>query len=469
MKNNKLHVLLLLCGLVLACNTFNICANSHTPITPGKDTTPEVWVTIFVHGIMSIQPHLTLHNIMRFIRDDVQDTIYSKTVEYMRLDPYFYLNQAMQEFGLKKIDLFDLQPGNASNAIAHIYDQVTHMTNPNTQNHYYTFGWSGLLSPSSRYQDAIRLLQELTHELKEKFWSKNIMPKIRLIGYSHGGNVCLNIAAAKNNTDPHSLVSVDELILVGVPIQTETDYLSADPIFKQIYSFYSRADRIQRIDFFSFNRIFSRRYFRSNHHFKVPKKLMHIEMKIHRLRKAKKPKKTVTTPALIHAINLNNPNVLSGRSRSLRNCSPGHLEFWFFGWSPKHYRSNFALHPLPAFVIIPYIIHCINSVKSQLKPPYPVIADIRPELNTMVIKQRKKRHFTQVFSFLSPEQLDDLKHTANQVAIDSSFEDEYEHHVENAFKKAKKYYKTYDRRKSRDGSYKRNRRMRKRNLTAIIT
>ena len=240
----------------------------------------ETWVTIFVHGIMSIQPHLTLQNVMRFIRDDVNHTVYSKTVEYMRLDPYFYLNQAMQEFGLKKIDINDLQPGHATNAIAHIYDDVTKLTAPQTDTHYYTFGWSGLLSPTNRYNDSIRLLGELTHELQEKFWDHGVFPKIRLVGYSHGGNVCLNIAAARQNTAPHSPLSIDELILVGVPIQTETDYLANDPIFKKIYHFFSQKDRIQRIDFFSFNRVFSRRYFRNSNNFKVPKKLMQIDLKI---------------------------------------------------------------------------------------------------------------------------------------------------------------------------------------------
>src|SRR5579863_8326657 len=60
--------------------------------TPTVDTKEEVWVTVFVHGIMSIQPHLTIQNVMRFVRDDVYDTVYSKTVEYMRCNPYFYLN-----------------------------------------------------------------------------------------------------------------------------------------------------------------------------------------------------------------------------------------------------------------------------------------------------------------------------------------------------------------------------------------
>ena len=301
MKNNKgwVHFLLYLyCIPALLGNSYDINAarkrkkakdvyasmQNDTQSSNVKETDEDIWVTIFVHGIMSIQPHLTIQNVMRFIRDDVHHTIYSKTVEYMRLDPYFYLNQAMQEFGLKKIDLNDLQPGHATNALAHIYDDVTKMVSPGTQSNYYTFGWSGLLSPTSRYADSIRLLEELTSELQEKYWQQGIFPKIRLVGYSHGGNVCLNLAAARQNTNKKSPISVDELILVGVPIQTETDYLANDPIFKKIYHFFSQKDRIQRIDFFSFNRVFSRRYFRNSNNFKVPKKLMQIDMKF--LRKA---------------------------------------------------------------------------------------------------------------------------------------------------------------------------------------
>jgi hypothetical protein len=434
--------------------------------TPEKESKkPETWITIFVHGIMSIQPHLSVQNFMRFIRDDVQDTIYSKTVEYMRLDPYFYLNQAMQEFGLKKININDLEPGHATNAIAHIYDDVSHQVCPLNTNHYYTFGWSGLLSPTSRYADSIKLFKELTHELKEKYWKFNIFPKIRLIGYSHGGNVCLNIAAARQNTDPHSPLSVDELILVGVPIQTETDYLSNDPVFKKIYHFFSETDRIQRIDFFSFNRVFSRRYFRNSNNFTVPKKLMQINMKF--LRRANTSRDTSRRIAAY--TNYNNPGIVSGKSKLFRNCSPGHLEFWFFGWSPKHYRDSFVLHPLPAFITIPYILHYIKQIQNEIVTPYPVVVDIRPEFEAMLIKQRKHANFTHIFPFLSHQEINNLTYTANKVAIDSSFEDEYPNHIEDAFTKAKKYYKVYDSRKSRSGSYKRNRRMRKRNLTTTVS
>ena len=442
---------------------FYTAMQSDTNPIDVNSTQPETWVTIFIHGIMSIQPHLTVQNVMRFVRDDVHHTIYSKTVEYMRLDPYFYLNQAMQEFGLKKIDLNDLQPGNATNAIAQIYNDVTKLVYPSETNHYYTFGWSGLLSPTSRYADAVKLLEQLTDELEEKYWKNGIFPKIRLIGYSHGGNVCLNVAAAHRNVYPHSPISIDELILVGVPIQTETDYLASDPIFKKIYHFFSQKDRIQRIDFFSFNRVFSRRYFRNSNNFKVPKKLMQIDMRFIRSAKTKNntPKKQAAR------VNFKNPSIISGKSHLLRDCSPGHLEFWFFGWSPKYYRESFSLHPLPAFITIPYVLYHIRKIRDEIVTPYPIIVDIRPEFETMLIKQRKYGNFTHIFPFLSHEEIDKLSFVANKVAIDSSFEDDYQEHVDSAFAKAKEYYKIYDDRKSRSGSYKRNRRLRKRNLSII--
>ena len=166
-------------AIVLLCTIGNISYTktlkptvSHAPSSlfelPTVSHEKELWVTVFVHGIMSIQPHLTIQNVMKFIRDDVHDSIYSKTVEYMRNNPYFYLNQAMQGFGLKKVNPTDLQPGLAANAIARLYDEVTKFSTPNADGQYYTFGWSGLLSPSTRYNDGVKLFQSLDKELLEK-------------------------------------------------------------------------------------------------------------------------------------------------------------------------------------------------------------------------------------------------------------------------------------------------------------
>ncbi len=180
-----------------------------------KPLQQETWLTIFVHGIMSIRPHLTLSNFMYFMQDDIENTVYSKTVELMRQDKYFHFNQAMQGFGLQKINLYDLSKVNATNAIASIYDEMTKLSGaPQANNYYYTFGWSGLLSPTVRYKEGENLFNNIVKELNT-FWEQNIYPKVRLIGYSHGGNICLNLAAIRQDKYPLSPLTIDELILLG--------------------------------------------------------------------------------------------------------------------------------------------------------------------------------------------------------------------------------------------------------------
>src|SRR5579872_7113088 len=127
--------------------------------TPKK----EVWVNVFVHGIMSIKPHVNWSNFMRFMRDDVEDTLYEKTVELMREDPFFYKNQAMQQIGLHRVDHRMFQ-GNSSASMAFILDEISHHYGINRTNYYYTYGWSGLMSSKIRYRDAKTLFEQLEKE-----------------------------------------------------------------------------------------------------------------------------------------------------------------------------------------------------------------------------------------------------------------------------------------------------------------
>jgi pimeloyl-ACP methyl ester carboxylesterase len=388
---------------------------------------------------MSIQPHLNCENIIRFASDDIENSLYAKTVEYMREDDYFFLNQAMQEIGLKKINLEDLQPGHATAAIATLYDEVSRINHPHDDNHYYTFGWSALMSHSARYKDSERLLAALVAEV-QKMKAQGINPKIRIIGYSHGGNVCLNLAAAYDNSRPEEPLHVDELILVAVPLQTETEQLVANPLFKRVYNLFSDKDRVQPIDFFSRNRFLSRKTFKNKGQFKKLEKLTQVEFKFTRKVQSKRNNKKRHD----YCLDFDNPGVVAGRGPSLRDCSPGHLEFWFFGWSPRHYRPSFIMHPLPCFIVLPYIIHQIKELEEELINPYVIIADIRPEFELMVLKQRDHNTFTKVLPFLSHSDMNELRTTANKAMIDSSFEDEYFDHLHDAFIKGQEYFDVHD-------------------------
>src|SRR5438067_2255080 len=127
---------------------------AYTPLrTKTLQTEKEVWLNFFVHGIMSIKPHINMGNFLRFMKDDVENTTYAKTVELMRLDEHFYKNQAMQGFGLQKIDLKEVDKGLASNAISVIFNDVIALSHGNhIENHFYTYGWTGLMSPTRRYK-----------------------------------------------------------------------------------------------------------------------------------------------------------------------------------------------------------------------------------------------------------------------------------------------------------------------------
>jgi len=415
---------------------------TSTSVFPVKTALPkkekETWITVFVHGIMSIRPHLNFSNFINFMRDDIENTVYSKTVELMRQDNFFHLNQAMQEFGLEKIDLSHLSKKNATSTTAFIYDEIAKLSGaPEANNHYYTFGWSGLLSPTVRYKEAEKLFTNLIKEL-DIFWKQGIYPKIRLIGYSHGGNVCLNLAAVRQDKYPLSALTIDELVLLGCPVQTETDYLIADQIFKKIYHFYSRADRIQRIDFFSFNRFFSRRHFQNRQHFKVPKNLAQIRLKVMRNKKTKENRKSKQQE---RALNFNNPSVVSGNSPVLRDMSPGHMELWFFGWTPGHYRNNFSLHPLPVLVFVPLLIHHLQQAESSLVNPYPITIDVRPAQEVLFIKQQRRNKFVQRFPFLSQADFNILATTAFNYAPGNYTKETYQHHIKTSFQEAKQYIK----------------------------
>lgn len=398
----------------------------------------QVWINVFVHGIMSIKPHLNLSNFMRFMRDDVENTTYAKTVELMRQDSFFFQNQAMQDIGFKKIDPTDTTPGNASAAVSSILNDVTALSHgPNIENHYYTYGWSGLMSPTKRYKDAIALYKNIEQEVAQ-FTLKGITPKIRVFGYSHGGNVVLNLGAVRQREAVRKDLVIDEMLLLGTPIQKETDYLVNDQVFKKVYNIYSACDRVQKMDFFSFNRAFSRRVFSERADFILPKKLVQIQLKLTRLT----PAARCNTHKIAASFNFNSGAIISGKSHLLRDSSPGHGELWFFGWTPAHYRDNFALNPLPAVAIAPFILKTVQEIEHLLVPHNPVIFDMRPEHGITLIKNVKKQKFYKIVDFIPQDELAKLQAKAKTYTPQDYTSHAYTNHVHTAYTQAHDFYQT---------------------------
>ncbi|HEV2600918.1 MAG TPA: hypothetical protein VGT41_01340 [Candidatus Babeliales bacterium] len=112
--------------------------------------------------------------------------------------------------------------------------------------HFYMFGWSGILSFEAREEAAHQLYQEIITLLEQYEQTHGYRPRIRLITHSHGGNVALNLARiASQYSTP---LRIDELVLLACPVQDLTAPYTQDPMFTTIYSLYSSTDLIQIAD-----------------------------------------------------------------------------------------------------------------------------------------------------------------------------------------------------------------------------
>lgn len=320
-----------------------------------KKLNKEVWITIFVHGI--IKGPISFGDLYHIVKDKVENTKYAYTIQYIRNDSRFYRYQAMQKQGLNIINPIDDFPGFAAGAISKIYEYQ--LKKNGTINLYYTFGWPGLLSATHRKKQGEKFYNELEKEIK-KFKDLNINPKIRIISFSHGGNVTLNIA---RSIADNSYIQIEELILIGMPVQRETDYLINHKLFKKIFNFYSNSDIAQTVDIFTTN-YQSHRKFRERKNFKIPEKLSQIQIQV--------------------------TKILQNDSKQIKQkykYDPGHMELWFFGWIPKSYRYNFPLKPLPVISIVPTLIEHIQNLKFSNN----LAIEINPTQEKIIIKDLNKK------------------------------------------------------------------------------
>lgn len=399
----------------------------HAAIKPNRD----VWVNVFVHGIMSIKPHITWSNFMQFLKDEVQGTHYEKTVELMRQDPFFYKNQAMQQIGLHKVNP-KLIAGNSSASLAYTLSEVGKHYGIEQNNRYYTFGWTGLLSAKSRLNESRKLFEALQKEIAH-LKRQGLHPKIRLIGYSHGGNVILNLAAVKNKFYPKSKMVINEVVNLGTPVITDSDYLINDPIFKRIFHLYSLYDRVQPLDFFAPNQIFSNRAFRPRKGFELPDKLIQIQLKVTRCKSnvRNNPKRF----AMSH--DFSRKHVVFGKKGLLRDMSPGHAELWFFGWTPVNYRQHYPLYPLPTVSFAPVILHHAEKIAESMSPEHSVVADIRPEHNVILFRGQKDHKVHSTVPYMPKEKLEKL-HEAISACKPELYSDAiYKAHIQDASRNAR--------------------------------
>jgi predicted esterase len=113
---------------------------------------------------------------------------------------------------------------------------------------FYIFGWkSEQVYNSTRMQSAKNLVQALQVVVDTYYKQHHIIPTIRLIGFSHGGNVILNTANYLPLQVADEQINV-EAWLFGTPVQQINQQCVNSPYFKKIHSIYSKKDWIQRMD-----------------------------------------------------------------------------------------------------------------------------------------------------------------------------------------------------------------------------
>lgn len=103
--------------------------------------------------------------------------------------------------------------------------------------YFYFYGWSGKLSNKERESEAEKFFQAI----------KDMPRPLRIITYSHGGNIALQLDRIARHEGAEDFM-IDELVLLACPVQRETKDLVAGPSFKLVYSIHSHHDILQVID-----------------------------------------------------------------------------------------------------------------------------------------------------------------------------------------------------------------------------
>jgi len=364
-------------------------------------------IVLFVHGTFGST--LGLLDIPSVMKDNLKGSLYTKTARSMRKDRFFFCTQPLLDRGLRSFEpSFDRSSDDGGFAVYPIgkcFEKMAHYAwGDGEVRHYYVFGWSGLLSQHKRRQEALRLLNELTEEVK-KFKKRNITPKITIISHSHGGNVVLNMGllAAELNGYSYEKIpefeqaesvtktrlflaeqpertavqsafshkrwdyrpekpawTVEHFVLLGTPIQPETDFGILSPLFEHVYNCYSYADRVQPNDWISTSRYYSEQKFDrvkqvlSKYGQSIPKSLVQLRILFERSCDAE-GRLVYTTEGGAMRKKRTAWNMLVGDlSSAPAHTDPTHKELWFIV-SPKHDQTAF-LKPLPVSVLAPVMI-----------------------------------------------------------------------------------------------------------------
>jgi hypothetical protein len=423
---NTFFVLFCCIAIMIVLHKYNNLESPKKKITAVAtcmtQTKKVIWLNIFVHGTFGTM--LSILSLDNVLKDNVSGTTYRDTSKGMRDDHYFFQTQPILERGLISITpSFNIESTNkkilAAYPITKAFDEFIKITPLNNEKQrYYTFGWSGLISQSRRRFEAIRLFNALQEEIIA-LKKENVEVKVRMIAHSHGGNLCLNLGAIVpilnsktfNEFDKYSLeeqanesikqmftiiktlpakeqastkqgqkrfdyvptekkFSIDELILLGTPIQQETELFLFSPIFKKIYNVYSAEDSIQQLDWISTKNAISKQRVNETLLARMtqPSSPRIIQIKIMYERQIAKNHEG--SQRIIREENTKKSSLFhSLLGTRLSSKDPGHKELWALSWAKAEYSNNSLqsfLSPLPTIVVMPLILTMLTKHPSLL-------------------------------------------------------------------------------------------------------
>ncbi|MBD3273048.1 hypothetical protein GF385_01730 [Candidatus Dependentiae bacterium] len=424
-SNKKKYTIITIISLIIALSSSIIFKHYRSF---GFFSKKENHITVFTHG--SFGSVIGLMNLFHVIKDKITGTKYKRTISRMRKDPNFYSSQPIMQKGLFKIKpSFDLATTSSARFAAYpilkSYEEINKQFQAeNIRDHFYTFGWSGLISQERRRIEAIRFYNALSEELEKYNQSQKL--KVKILAHSHGGNMALNLCAVNaviNNfenikplleqatTDDerealklmykqikklptkekninkkgqkrfdyiptNKNLKINELLMFGTPIQPETECFIFHNFFKKIYNIYSEEDVVQDMDIFSTKKYSSQRLrileeITPNKN--IPK-IIQLKIMVDRdMKKIIKDEiKTLTlvqtnTQQTSEAKNQSFWKKLFSRNRfgPKKTKDPTHREMWFVSWDKLKKNLKTSLESIPSVIFTPLFLNAIEKISEQ--------------------------------------------------------------------------------------------------------
>lgn len=289
---------------------------------------PTAGLTVFIHGNTA-----TFISLLEFYKLSPQSREAQKK---FRAHPIIWEDQPILQQGFIELDSAKLQAckqgtllaPDAQYACYHIvsaYDTVATQVGADTNN-YALFGWSGMLSHEKRVEAAYQLYDALCDYSDTFKRQHGIMPVIRIVAHSHGGNVALALADIEKVKKQG--LKIELLVMLGSPMLIEMQDCIYSTMFKKIISAYSDGDKVQHRDRFS--------------------------------TKSRKSFKRMHDVANLRSFVDKNPDYVRCDLRVLANNNAytiDHTNLWHLGRSNKICE---ALGPLPFAVLMPAVVDSIT-------------------------------------------------------------------------------------------------------------